>query len=109
LISLTEELTLFIGGLKKIWSIVSEGGSKMKMTFTPEEVTEFGRDLGDVWLARLKPTERLAGLTPQERLAGLTPQERIAGLKPAERLAGLKPAEIEEIENNLKLLKKQAH
>jgi len=100
LISITEEVTWLIGGLKKIWSIFSNGGSKMKMTFTPEEVTEFGRDLGEVWLARLKPSERLAGLTPQER---------VAGLKPAERLAGLKPAEIEEIENNLKQLKKQVH
>jgi len=67
----------------------------MEMTFTPEEVTEFGRDLGDVWLARLKPAERLAGLTPQER---------VAGLKPSERLAGLKPAEIEDY---LKQLKKR--
>ncbi len=58
----------------------------MKMNFTPEEVTEFGRDLGDVWLA------------------SLTPQERLTGLKPSEMLACLKPAEIEDY---LKQLKKQ--
>lgn len=58
----------------------------MKMNFTPEEVAEFGKDLGDVWLANL---------TPQERLAGLTPQERLVGLKAAE------------IEDYLKQLKKQ--
>ncbi|HEW98635.1 MAG: hypothetical protein DRR16_09100 [Candidatus Parabeggiatoa sp. nov. 3] len=106
MISITEEVTWLIGGLKKIWSILSKGGSKMKMTFTPEEVTEFGRDLGDVWLARLNPSERLAGLTPQERVAGLKPSERVAGLKPSEMLASLKPAEIEDY---LKQLKKQAH
>jgi len=112
LISITEEVTWLIGGLKKLWSIFSKGGSKMKMTFTPEEVTEFGRDLGDVWLARLKPSERLAGLTPQERVAGLKPSERVAGLKPSERVAGLKPSEMlaslkpAEIEDYLKQLKK---
>jgi len=73
LISLTEELTLFIGGLKKIWSIFSKGGRKMKMKYTPEEVTEFCKDLGDVFLASLTPQERLAGLKPSERLAGLKP------------------------------------
>ena len=126
LISRTDELKWFIGGLKKIWSIF-KGGTKMKMNFTPEEVTEFGRDLGDVWLAGLTPQERLAGLTPHEQLAGLTPHERLMGLKPAEvlsnfkpvdrlvglkpadRLAGLKQDEIEELENKLKQLKKQVH
>jgi hypothetical protein len=54
----------------------------MKMTFTPEEVMEFGKDLGEVWLATLKPSERLAGLTPQERIAGLKPSEMLACLKP---------------------------
>jgi len=132
LISLTEELTWFIGGLKKIWSIFSKGGSKMKMKYTPEEVTEFGKDLGDVFLASLTPQEKLAGLTPQERVAGLKPSEMLAGLKPSERLAGLKPSEMlaglkpserlaglkpserladlkpAEIEDYLKQLKKQA-
>jgi len=60
----------------------------MKMNFTPEEVTEFGRNLGEFWLA------------------GLTLSERLAGLKPSERLAGMKPAEIE---NYLNQLKKQEH
>ncbi len=45
----------------------------MKMKFTPEEVTEFCKDLGDVFLASLTPQERLAGLKPSERLAGLKP------------------------------------
>jgi len=60
----------------------------MKMNFTPEDVAEFGRDLGDIWLARLAPSERLAGL------------------KPSELLACMKP---EEIEDYLKQLKQQAH
>ena len=92
LISRTDELKWFIGGLKKIWSIF-KGGTKMKMNFTPEEVTEFGRDLGDVWLAGLTPSERVAGLTPHERLMGLTPQEQLVGLTPQEQLVGLTPHE----------------
>ena len=94
---ISDELTDFISGLRKIWSIFSTGGAKMKMNFTPEEVAEFGRDFGDIWLARLTPSERLAGLAPSERLAGLKPSERLAGLKP------------EEIEDYLKQLKQQAH
>ncbi len=93
----SDELTCLIGGLKKIWSIFSKGESKMKMNFTPEEVTEFGRDLGEFWLA---------GLTPSERLAGLKPSERLVGLKPSELLACIKPAEIEDYLNQLK---KQEH
>jgi hypothetical protein len=52
----------------------------MKMNFTPEEVTEFGRELGDIWLAGLTLPERLAGLTPPERLVGLTPST-VSGIK----------------------------
>jgi hypothetical protein len=105
----SDELKCLIGGLKKIWSIFSKGESKMKMNFTPEEVTEFGRDLGDIWLAGLTPSERLAGLKPSERLVGLTPPERLVGLKPSERLVGLKASELSEIEDYLKQLKKQKH
>jgi len=61
----------------------------MKMNFTPEEVTEMGRKLGELWFA------------------SLTPQERLAGLKPSEILAGLKQAEIEDYLKQLK--QKQAH
>ncbi len=109
----SDELKCLIGGLKKIWSIFSKGESKMKMNFTPEEVTEFGRDLGEFWLAGLTPSERLAGLTPSERLAGLTPSELLAEIKPSERLVGLKPSELlacikpAEIEDYLNQLKKQ--
>ncbi len=112
---ISDELTDFIGGLRAIWSIFSTGGTKMKMNFTPEQVAEFGRDLGDIWLAGLAPSKRLAGLAPSERLAGLAPSERLAGLALHERLGGLKPSELlacvkpEEIENYLKQLKKQAH
>ena len=101
LMSLNDELKALISGLSEIWSILlAKGETEMNMNLTPEEVTEFGKKLGNVWLS---------GLTPQERIAGLKPAERVAGLKPAERLAGLKPAEIEEIENNLKQLKKREH
>jgi hypothetical protein len=133
LIFLNDEITYFIGGLKEIMSIFSKGGTTMKMNFTPEQVTEFGKALGDVWLAKLTPQERIAGLKPSERIAGLKPSERLAGLKPAERLAGLKPSERltglkpserltglklserldglkpEEIEAYLKQLKKRKH
>jgi len=61
------------------------------MNYTPEQLTEFGKLLGDVWLTKMKPAER------------------VAGLKPAERLAGLKAEEVEEIEDCLKQLKKQEH
>jgi len=103
---ISDELTCLLSGLRKVWSIFSTGGAKMKMNFTPEEVAEFGRDLGDIWLAGLTPSKRLAELTPSERLAGLTPSERLAGLKPPELLACLKP---EEIEDYLKQLKKPKH
>jgi hypothetical protein len=123
LTSLNDELKYFVSGLRELWSILLKGGIKMKMNFTPEQVTEFGKELGDVWLAALTPSERLAGLTPHERLAGLKPSELLAGLKPSERLAGLeaserlaglKPSELlsclkpEEIEDYLKQLKKHS-
>ncbi|MDM8559370.1 hypothetical protein [Candidatus Parabeggiatoa sp. HSG14] len=106
LISLNEELKYFVSGLREIWSVLSKGGNKMKMNFTPEQVTEFGKELGDVWLAGLKPAERLAGLKPSERLMGLKPSERLTGLKLSERLVGFEP---EEIEDYLKQLKKRKH
>ena len=119
LMSLNDELKGLISGLSEIWSILLKTGeTEMEMNFTPEEVTAFGKKLGNVWLSGLTLEERLAGITPQERVAGLKPSEvlavlkpseRVAGLKPSERLAGLKPAEIEEIENNLKQLKKREH
>jgi hypothetical protein len=119
LVSLDDELKWFMAGLRKIWSIFLKGGTKMKMNFTPEEVTKFGKEFGDIWLAGLTPQERLAGLKPQQWLTGLKPseqkeilsgfkpQERVAGLKPQERLAGLKPKELEEIENYLKQSKRR--
>jgi hypothetical protein len=116
LISTTDELMWFVSGLTKLWSDLVKGG--IKMNYTPEQLTEFGKLLGGVWLTKMKPAERVAGLTPAERLVGLKPAEQLVGLKPAERLAGLKPAErlaglkaeeVEEIEDCLKQLKKQRH
>ena len=45
------------------------------MNYTPEQLTEFGKLLGDVWLTKMKPAERVAGLKPAERLAGLKAEE----------------------------------
>jgi len=38
-----DELKWFMAGLRKIWSVFLKGESNMKMKFTPEEVTEFGK------------------------------------------------------------------
>ena len=97
LMSLNNEFKSLICGLRKIWAIFIKGGTKMRMEYTPEEVMEFGKEFGDVWLA---------GLTPSELLKKFTPSERMVGLKPSERLAGLKSSEIEDY---IKQLKKREH
>jgi len=65
----------------------------MSMKLTPEEVTEFGKQLGDIWLADFAVDEVLARFGREEVLS-----------QPVDRLAGLKP---EIIEDYLKQLKKQ--
>jgi hypothetical protein len=116
LISKNQDLKYLIGALSEIDSVLlEEGETEMNMNLTPEQVIDFGKKLGDVWLAGLTPQERVAGLKPSERLSGLKPSERLSGLKPSEvlshfkpseRLSGLNPAEIEDY---LKQLKKQTH
>ena len=84
----------------------------MKIEVTPEDVTELGKQFGNIWLANLtmddvlarfesrevlshfKPVDRLAGLEPKEVLSHFRPVERLAGLEPVERLAGLEPKEV---------------
>ncbi|MDM8563758.1 hypothetical protein QUF54_10435 [Candidatus Marithioploca araucensis] len=98
MISQNQDLKYLIGALSEIESVLfEEGETEMNMNLTPEQVIDFGKKLGDVWLA---------GLTPQERIAGLKPSEVLSNFKPSDRLAGLNQAEIED---DLKQLKKQAH
>ncbi|OAD19741.1 hypothetical protein THIOM_004608 [Candidatus Thiomargarita nelsonii] len=92
-VSIANELKWFISGLMRLW--FGTGEEKMSIEFTPEEVTEFGKQLGDVWLA---------DLTVDEVLARFEPKEVLSHFKPVDRLAGLKP---EVIEDYLKQLKKQ--
>ena len=122
LVSIAKELKWFINGLMQIWFNTTIGEEQMKIEVTPEDVTELGKQFGDIWLANLtidevlarfepkevlshfKPVERLAGLETKEVLSHFKPVERLAGLKPVDRLAGLEP---EVIEDYLKQLKRQ--
>jgi len=67
----------------------------MKCHFTPEEVIEIGKQLGEAWLA---------SLTLDEMLACFEGKEVLSHFKPVDRLAGLEPEVLEEY---LKQLKKQ--
>jgi hypothetical protein len=116
LISQNQDLKYLIGALSEIDSVLlEEGETEMNMNLTPEQVIDFGKKLGDVWLAGLTPQERIAGLTPSERLAGLAPSEVLSNFKPSEVLSNFKPSDRlsglnqAEIEDYLKQLKKQAH
>ena len=132
-VSIAGELKWLISGLMELWFGKTLGEPQMTIEFTPEEVTEFGKQLGDVWLADLtvddmlarfetkevlshfKPVDRLAGLETVDRLDGLEPKEVLSHFKPADRLAGLDTddrlagLEPEEIEDYLKQLKNQQH
>jgi hypothetical protein len=78
----------------------------MSMKFTPEEVTEIGKQLGNAWLASLTVDDMLDRFGREEVLSHFKPDDRLAGLKPVDRLAGLEP---EIIEDYLKQLKKRQH
>ncbi len=115
LVSISQELTWFIDGLMTLWFETMRGEKDMTMKLTPEQVIDLGKEVGNIWLARLTLRERLAGLKPEEvlphfkpvdRLAGLKPEEVLPHFKPVDRLAGLEPEIIEEY---LKQLKKQKH
>jgi hypothetical protein len=73
------------------------GEEKMTIEFTPEQVTEFGKRMGDIWLA---------DLTVDDMLARFETKEVLSHFKPVDRLAGLEP---EVIENYLKQIKNQQH
>jgi len=99
----------------ELWFGKTLGEPQMTIEFTPEEVTEFGKQLGDIWLAdltvddmlaRFETKEVLSHFKPEDRLAGLEPKEVLSHFKPADRLAGLEPKEIEDY---LKQLKNQQH
>ncbi len=124
LVSIASELTWFISGLMELWFGTAIGEEQMSIEITPEDVSELGKQMGDIWLAgltvddvlarfgreevlsRFKPVDRLAGLEPKEVLPYFKPVDRLAGLEPVDRLAGLEPEVIEEY---LKQLKKQQH
>jgi hypothetical protein len=94
-VSIANELKWFISGLMQLWFGAAEGEEKMK--FTPEEVTEFGKQLGDIWLADLTVDDMLNRFGREEVLSHFKPDDRLAGLKP------------EIIEDYLKQLKKRQH
>ncbi|TGO02440.1 hypothetical protein PN36_25045, partial [Candidatus Thiomargarita nelsonii] len=103
-VSIANELKWFISGLMQLWFGAAEGEEKMNMKFTPEEVTEFGKQLGDVWLADLTVDDMLARFGREEVLSHFKPVDMLPYLKPVDRLAGLEPEIIEEY---LKQLKKR--
>ncbi len=77
------------------------------MNFTPEEVTEMGKQLEEAWLASLTVDDMLDHLGREKVLAYLIkfePEVVLSHFKPVDRLAGLEP---EVIEDYLKQLKKQ--
>jgi len=49
-VSIAGELKWLISGLMELWFGKTLGEPQMTIEFTPEEVTEFGKQLGDVWL-----------------------------------------------------------
>jgi hypothetical protein len=121
-VSVTHELEWFINGLMRLWFGTILGEQKMIMEFTPEEVTEMGKQLEEVLLAdltvddilaRFGQNEVLSHIKPIDRLAGLEPKEVLPHFKPVDRLAGLEPKEVlphfkpEVIEDYLKQLKRQ--
>ncbi len=97
LVSIASELKWLISGLMELWFDTALGEQKMTIEFTPEEVTEFGKRLGDIWLA---------DLTVDDLLARFETKEVLSHFKPIDRLAGLEP---EIIENYLKQFKNQQH
>jgi len=92
---ITKELQWFIHGLMQIW--FGRGEKNMNFELTPEDVSELGKQMGDIWFAHL---------TVDDMLARFGPEEVLPHFKPADRLAGLEP---EVIEDYLKQLKKQQH
>jgi len=101
-VSIANELKWFISGLMQLW--FGTGEEKMTIEFTPEEVTEFGKQLGNVWLADLTVDDMLSRFGREEVLSHFKPVDRLAGLKPEEMLSYFKPEIIEEY---LKQLKKR--
>ncbi|EDN64982.1 hypothetical protein BGP_6562 [Beggiatoa sp. PS] len=52
-----------MNGLMQLWFGIGE--EKMNIQLTPEDVTELGKQMGDLWLANLTVDDRLAGLVAQ--------------------------------------------
>jgi hypothetical protein len=81
----------------------------MPLNFTPQQIKE----MAEMWASDLfTPEERrtfVSTMPLEERLAGENPIEVISYLKPkpSEILAGLSLSEIEELEKQLKQLKRQ--
>jgi hypothetical protein len=112
-VSIANELQWFINGLMQIW--FGKGEKQMNIQLTPEDVSELGKQMGDIWFANLTVDEMLDRLGREEVLSHFKPEEVLPHFKPADRLAGLEPKEVlphfkpEVIENYLKQLKKQQH
>jgi hypothetical protein len=100
-VSIANELQWFINGLMQIW--FGKGEKQMNIQLTPEDVSELGKQMGDIWFANLTVDELLDRLGREEvlshikladRLAGLEPKEVLSHFKPVDRLAGLEPKEV---------------
>jgi len=97
--------------LIELLQLISTKGDDHMSLFTPEQIKE----MGEMWASDLfTPEERIAAISDlslEERLAGANPAEVISYLKPklklSEILAGLSVSEIEELEKQLKQLKRQ--
>ncbi|MEK8018686.1 MAG: hypothetical protein VSS75_017580 [Candidatus Parabeggiatoa sp.] len=95
LVSIANDLKWFISGLMEVW--FAKGEEKMSIEMTPEEVTELGKQLGEIWLANLTVDELLARFGREEVLSHFKP-------KPEEVLPHFK---LEVIEDYLKKVKRQ--
>ena len=106
LVSIAGELKWLISGLMELWFGKTLGEQQMTIEFTPEDVTEFGKRMGDIWLADLTVDDILARFETKEVLSHFKPEDMLPYVKPEDVLSHLKPEEIEEY---LKQLKNQQH
>jgi hypothetical protein len=69
---IANDLKCFISGLMAVWFV--KGEEKMSMEMTPEEVTELGKQLGEIWLANLTVDELLDRFGREEVLSHFKPE-----------------------------------
>ena len=69
----------------------------MTIKLTPEEVTEMGKQLGDVLLANLTVDDLLARFETKEVLSHLKPKEVLSHYNPVDKMANLEHEVIEDL------------